>query len=88
MVSRVKKVTKATKIPQKAVRKRVKRETVEKVHPSHVTRMSDASTFDEICVNCGFHDQVPGGLGDLVKPCPNAPKPAKRKKRPAAAQPN
>jgi hypothetical protein len=45
-------------------------------HPSHVTRFSDASTFDEICVNCGAHDEVPGGWGMLVHPCPNAPQPA------------
>jgi len=41
------------------------------VHPSHVTRMSlDASTFDEICINCGNTDQVPGGWGKLADPCP------------------
>lgn len=39
-------------------------------HPSHVTRDSDASTFDEICVNCGATDQVPGGWGQLAEPCP------------------
>lgn len=43
-------------------------------HPSHVTRFSDASSFDEICVNCGAHDEVLGGWGDLVYPCPNPPK--------------
>lgn len=43
-------------------------------HPSHVTRMSDASTFDEICVNCGATDEVPGGWGLLAQPCPNPPK--------------
>lgn len=43
------------------------------VHPSHVTRMSDASTFDEICVNCGATDEVPGGFGALIYPCPNVP---------------
>lgn len=42
-------------------------------HPSHVTRISDASSFDEICVNCGAHDQVPGGWGQLEFPCPNPP---------------
>ena len=43
-------------------------------HPSHVLRFSmDASTFDEICVNCGAHDEVPGGWGRLAEPCPNAP---------------
>jgi hypothetical protein len=39
-------------------------------HPSHVTRGSDASTFDEICVNCGSTDEVPGGWGKLANPCP------------------
>ncbi len=41
------------------------------MHPSHVTRFSwDASTYDEICVNCGATDQVPGGWGELANPCP------------------
>ncbi len=41
------------------------------MHPSHVTRFSwDASTFDEICVNCGNTDMVPGGWGLLALPCP------------------
>lgn len=39
------------------------------LHPSHVTRLSDASTFDEICVNCGATDQVLGGWGKLAEPC-------------------
>ncbi len=40
--------------------------------PSHVTRMSwDASSYDEICVNCNSTDVVPGGWGDLANPCPN-----------------
>lgn len=43
-----------------------------KKHPSHVTRSSDASTFDEICVKCGAKDNVPGGWGDLAKPCPKS----------------
>lgn len=38
-------------------------------HPSHKTRFSDAGTFDEICVLCGATDRVPGGWGDLAKPC-------------------
>ena len=41
------------------------------LHPSHVTRFSDASTFDEICVNCGARDEVSGGWGKLAKPCSN-----------------
>ena len=39
-------------------------------HPSHVTRFSDASSYDEICINCGATDQVPGGWGKLAYPCP------------------
>jgi hypothetical protein len=39
-------------------------------HPSHQTRFSDASTFDEICEICGAHDEVPGGWGKLADPCP------------------
>jgi hypothetical protein len=39
-------------------------------HPSHVTRSSDASTFDEICTRCGATDEVPGGWGRLAEPCP------------------
>lgn len=45
-------------------------ETQQGLDPSHVTRMSDASSFDEICVNCGAHDEVPGGWGKLAFPCP------------------
>lgn len=40
------------------------------LHPSHVTRGSDASTFDEICVNCGYTDNSCGGWGKLAEPCP------------------
>ena len=40
------------------------------VHPSHKTRGSDASSFDEICVFCGRTDTVPGGWGKLSEPCP------------------
>lgn len=39
-------------------------------HDSHVIRGSDASSFDEICVNCGAHDEVPGGWGNLIYRCP------------------
>lgn len=45
---------------------------METKHPSHVTRSSDASTFDEVCVNCGATDIAPGGWGVLAYPCPNA----------------
>lgn len=41
-------------------------------HPSHVVRFSwDASFYDEICVNCGATDRVPGGWGKLAEPCLN-----------------
>lgn len=46
-------------------------EQADTLHPSHVTRISDASSFDEICVNCGATDQVLGGWGKLAEPCPN-----------------
>jgi len=38
-------------------------------HPSHDTRVSDASSFDEICVHCGATDGI-GTWGELAKPCP------------------
>lgn len=45
-------------------------------HDSHVTRFSmDASSWDEICVNCGNTDKVPGGWGELARPCPNPGRP-------------
>lgn len=37
-------------------------------HPSHITRFSDASTFDEICINCGATDRL-GSWGLLAEPC-------------------
>ncbi len=42
-------------------------------HPSHVTRGSDASTYDEVCVNCDARDEVPGGWGRLAEPCIKPP---------------
>ncbi len=49
------------------------------LHPSHVTRISmDASSYDEICVNCGATDVVAGGWGKLAEPCPNS-QPIERK---------
>lgn len=50
----------------------------ETLHPSHEIRSSDASTFDEICIHCGRTDRVPGGWGELVKPCPQPDKTIKR----------
>lgn len=47
-------------------------EAGDRCHPSHVTRISmDASSYDEICVNCGATDHI-GGWGALAKPCPRA----------------
>jgi hypothetical protein len=42
------------------------------LHPSHVTRFSDASSFDEICVNCGAVDRL-GSWGALGDPCSAEP---------------
>jgi hypothetical protein len=41
------------------------------VHSSHDTRFSDASTFDEICKNCGATDTA--GSGTLHLPCTAKP---------------
>ncbi len=43
--------------------------------------MSDASTYDEVCINCGETDQVPGGWGRLADPCPVPPEQRKTLKR-------
>lgn len=48
-------------------------EPQDSLHPSHVTRPSDASSYDEICVNCGRTDSV-GSWGKLMQPCPSEPK--------------
>lgn len=39
-------------------------------HPSHETRFSDSSLYDEKCIHCGATDEVPGGWGRLAYPCP------------------
>lgn len=44
------------------------------LHASHRTRISDASSFDEICVLCGATDVTNGGWGQLAKPCPASDK--------------
>lgn len=36
----------------------------------HVTRDSDSSFYDEVCVNCGATD-TNSGLGDLAYACPS-----------------
>lgn len=47
--------------------------TQDRLHPSHVTRTSDASSYDEICINCGAVDSTGGGWRALARPCPNEP---------------
>lgn len=41
------------------------------IHPSHETKLSDSSLYDERCVKCGASD----GRHDtrLFDPCPNTP---------------
>lgn len=39
------------------------------LHESHRTRISDASTFDEICCLCDAHDITGGGWGGLKYEC-------------------
>lgn len=40
-----------------------------KDHPSHLTRYSDSSLYDEVCVNCGATDA--SGDDRLKSPCPD-----------------
>lgn len=54
----------------------------EGLHPSHVTRFSDSSTRDYVCVNCGASDNTGGGWGGLALPCPNPPVSEEKKKEP------
>jgi len=42
----------------------------DRCHESHETRVSDASSFDEICKLCGRTDISTGGWGWLRIPCP------------------
>lgn len=42
------------------------------LHPSHKTRIGDASSWDEICVKCGHTDIAGGGWGKLAEPCTKA----------------
>jgi len=42
---------------------------VEGCHPTHSTRSSDASSFDEVCTACGATDIAGGGWGKLAEPC-------------------
>lgn len=41
----------------------------DKLHPTHRTRISDASSFDEICILCGATDIAGGGWGRLAFAC-------------------
>jgi hypothetical protein len=39
-------------------------------HPSHRTRISfEFTSYDEICMLCGAHDEGDHGWGDLRNPC-------------------
>ena len=44
----------------------------ERKHPSHKTRFSDSSLYDEVCIHCGATDLTPGGWGKLAEPCPDS----------------
>lgn len=44
----------------------------DELHPSHKTRISDASSYDEICTVCGATDRI-GSWGNLRYPCPGVP---------------
>ena len=44
----------------------------DRLHPSHVTRSSDAGSFDEICINCLNTDRT-DTWGRLALPCTNEP---------------
>lgn len=41
----------------------------DRCHETHETRSSDASTFDEVCKNCGATDSAGGGWAGLRWPC-------------------
>lgn len=45
-------------------------------HPSHTTRFSDSSAYDEVCTQCGSTDITGGGWGKLGEPCPNQTPPS------------
>ena len=48
-------------------------EVMASMHPSHVTRYSDSSYYDEVCIHCGNTDVVPGKWGKLAYQCPDEP---------------
>lgn len=46
-------------------------------HPSHKTRYSDSSHYDEICIYCRATDNLYGSEASktaLSRPCPSKPK--------------
>lgn len=47
------------------------------LHPSHTTRSSDASSYDEVCMYCGAHDLSGAGWGELASPCPESDEPTR-----------
>lgn len=51
-----------------AIKARLDLIITEGCHPSHKTRSSDASSYDEICETCGATDGL-GTWGELSKPC-------------------
>lgn len=51
-----------------AIKERLALIITEGCHPSHKTRSSDASSYDEICETCGATDGL-GTWGELSKPC-------------------
>jgi hypothetical protein len=55
----------------------------EKLHSSHVTRGSDAGSFDEICIHCGATDKL-GSWEELANPCPEHPDFKSQRKIPVA----
>lgn len=52
------------------------------VHPSHITRFSDSSLYDEKCVNCGATDAY---SGTLDRPCSSPGDPYKTEEEYRAA---
>ena len=42
------------------------------LHESHITRFSDSSLYDFVCVNCGHTDITGSGWGRLAYPCTKA----------------
>jgi len=42
----------------------------DKKHPTHKTRFSDSSLYDEVCERCGAIDITGGGWHSLSEPCP------------------